>query len=44
MSDYIKWIRSRVGHDMIILNFEGICITNENGELLLQKRSRNEEI
>ncbi|MEG1312656.1 MAG: NUDIX domain-containing protein [Romboutsia sp.] len=44
MSDYINWIRSKVGHDMIILNFAGICITNESGELLLQKRSKNEEI
>lgn len=39
MSDYIKWIRSKVGNDIIILNFSGACITNENGELLLQKRS-----
>lgn|SRR3712207_2373699 len=44
MSDYIKWIRSKVGNDIIILNFSGACITNENGELLLQKRSDKEDI
>ncbi len=36
--DYIKWIRSIVGHERIILNFAGGCIFNENGEVLLQKR------
>lgn len=44
MSDYIKWIRSKVGHDNIILNFSGACITNEKGEILLQKRSATENI
>ena len=38
MSDYIKWIRSKVGNETIILNFAGVCITNEKGELLLQKK------
>ena len=41
MSDYIKWIRSKVGTDTIILNFAGACITNDKGELLLQKRSKD---
>ncbi len=27
MNDYIKWIRSKVGHDTIILNFSGAIIT-----------------
>ncbi|MGF7144091.1 ADP-ribose pyrophosphatase YjhB (NUDIX family) [Anaerotaenia torta] len=44
MSDYIRWIRSKVGHDNIILNFSGACITNEKGEILLQKRSKTENI
>lgn len=44
MSDYIRWIRSKVGHDNIILNFSGACITNEKGEILLQKRSRTENV
>ena len=44
MSDYIKWIRSKVGHDEIIMNFSGACITNEKGEVLLQKRSDTENI
>ena len=44
MSDYIKWIRSKVGHDNIIINFSGACIANEKGEVLLQKRSDTENI
>jgi len=36
--DYIKWIRSKVGHEKIILVFAGGCIFNENGEVLLQRR------
>ncbi len=38
MKDYIQWIRSKVGHDKIILTFAGGCISNENGEVLLQRR------
>ena len=37
MKNYIQWIRSKVGHDKIILTFAGGCIFNENGEVLLQK-------
>lgn len=44
MSDYIRWIRSKVGHDNIILNFAGACITNEKNEILLQKRSQTENV
>ncbi|MGF9696158.1 MULTISPECIES: NUDIX hydrolase [Paenibacillus] len=36
--DYIKWIRSKVGNDMIILNFSGAIIENNKGEILLQRR------
>ncbi|MCL2188532.1 MAG: NUDIX domain-containing protein [Defluviitaleaceae bacterium] len=39
MADYIKWIRSKVGNERIILNFAGAFITNERGEILLQKRT-----
>ena len=39
MKNYIQWIRSKVGHDKIILTFAGGCVFNENGEVLLQKRS-----
>ncbi len=39
MKDYIKWIRSKVGHEPIILNFVGGCIRNDSGEILLQKRT-----
>ena len=41
MSDnknYIRWIRSKVGHDKIILVFAGGYIFNEKGEVLLQRR------
>lgn len=36
--DYIKWIRSKVGHEKIILVFAGGCIFNDLGEVLLQRR------
>ncbi len=36
--NYINWIRSKVGHDKIILNFAGGCVFNEKGEVLLQRR------
>lgn len=38
MSNYIQWIRERVGHEPIILNFAAAFILNERGEMLLQKR------
>jgi mutator protein MutT len=44
MKDYIKWIRDKVGHELIILNFSGACITNSKGQILLQKRSKEEEL
>ncbi len=37
--DYIKWIRSKVGHEKIIIVYAGGCIFNKNGEVLLQKRA-----
>ncbi|WP_026528147.1 NUDIX hydrolase [Butyrivibrio sp. VCD2006] len=36
--NYIGWIRSKVGHERIILGFAGGCIFNENDEVLLQRR------
>ncbi len=36
--NYIKWIRSKVGHEKIILVFAGGCIFNDKGEVLLQRR------
>jgi len=44
MSDYIKWIRNRVGHDQIFLNFAGACITNDEGKILLQKRAASGDV
>lgn len=38
MKNYIKWIRSKVGHDCVFLNFAAACITNNKEEILLQKR------
>ena len=36
--NYIRDIRSKVGHEKIILVFAGGCIFNEKGEVLLQRR------
>ena len=36
--DYIQWIRSKVGHEKIILNFAGGCLMNDSGQVLLQRR------
>jgi ADP-ribose pyrophosphatase YjhB (NUDIX family) len=44
MNDYIKWIRGKVGHDVIIINCSIVCITNEKGEILLQKRSEKDDV
>lgn len=44
MADYVKWLRSKVGHDTIIFCGSLACITNDKGEILLQKRSGTEEV
>ena len=36
--DYIRWLRSKVGHEKVILVFAGGCMFNERGEVLLQRR------
>lgn len=36
--DYIRWIRSKVGREKVILVFAGGGIFNEKGEVLLQRR------
>ena len=36
--NYIKWLRSKVGHEKIMILFAGGCIFNEKGEVLLQRR------
>lgn len=41
MMSYIKDIREKVGNDWIILNASAVVITNENNQILLQKRSDN---
>ena len=43
MPNYIKWIRSKVGHEKIMLNFAGGCIIDNKGHLLLQKRAGQED-
>lgn len=37
MSDYIKWLRSRVGHQTVQLNFAAACVLDGDG-VLLQRR------
>jgi len=44
MSNYIEWIRSKVGHQQIFLNFSGACIRNDEGKILLQKRSASKHM
>ena len=39
MEDYIKGLRKKVGHDKVILNYAGCVYFNEDGKLVLQKRS-----
>ena len=38
MQNYIQNIRSKIGHEKIILAFAGGCIFNDKGEVLLQRR------
>lgn len=42
-SDYIRYIRGKVGQDLIILNFAGGIVYNERNEILLQKRGDGNE-
>ena len=44
MPDYVQWIREKVGHDCIFLNVAGIVVFDEQGRVLLQKRSRTSEL
>ncbi len=44
MGNYIEWIRSKVGHDRILLNFSAACIRNTEGKILLQKRSASRDV
>lgn len=36
--DYIKWLRSKVGHEKVILVFSGGCLFDDAGRVLLQRR------
>lgn len=36
--DYIKWLRSKVGHEKVILVFAGGCVFDRDGKVLLQCR------
>ena len=44
MPDYIHWIREKVGPDCIFLNVAGIVVFDEQGRVLLQKRSPTKEL
>src|SRR3989344_5731979 len=41
VSDYISWLRSKVGHEPVILVGVSAVIQNEKGEVLLVKRGDN---
>ena len=36
--NYISWLRSKVGHEKVILVFAGGCMFDDRGRVLLQKR------
>ncbi|MFZ7333937.1 NUDIX hydrolase [Streptococcus pluranimalium] len=36
--DYISYIRTKVGHDKVIINFAGGILANQDGKVLLQLR------
>ena len=36
--NYIHWLRSKVGHEKVILVFAGGCVWDEAGRVLLQRR------
>ena len=36
--NYIRWLRSKVGHEKIILVFSGGCVFDKDGKVLLQCR------
>lgn len=36
--DYVRYIREKVGHSEIILNYAGCIVINDAGKILLQKR------
>ena len=36
--DYIRWLRSKVGHEKVILVFAGGCVFDDEGKVLLQRR------
>lgn len=38
MPDYIKWIRERVGHELIFLNASAAFVINDLGHILLLRR------
>lgn len=40
MADWISFIRSKVGHELIFVNSAGGWIEDEQGRVLLQKRAR----
>lgn len=44
MSGYIEWIRSKVGHDQVFLNFSAACVADDEGKILLQKRAASEDL
>ena len=43
MPDYIKWIRSKVGHSKIILLYAGGCVLDDQNRILLQKRAEEQD-
>jgi len=42
MTEYMKWLRQRVGHEHVMQCGASVILINEKGEMLLQKRRDNE--
>jgi ADP-ribose pyrophosphatase YjhB (NUDIX family) len=41
--DYLRWLRQRVGHERIILNFAVCAVFDAAGRVLLQRRGDREK-
>lgn len=41
MTDYVRWLRSKVGHEPVIFVGAGVVIEDGKGKILLQKRGDN---
>ena len=43
-TDYVRWLRARVGHSKVILVYGSALVLDEQGHVLLQRRPSQEGI